>query len=89
MPPHSSEVHEKMASNIQEVRARGANVIVIADSQTNTPDVAHVIRIPVAMEILQPILAIVPLQVFAYEMALARGSDVDQPRNLAKSVTVE
>jgi glucosamine--fructose-6-phosphate aminotransferase (isomerizing) len=89
MPPQRSEIREKMASNIQEVRARGANVIVIADSETAIPDVAHVIRIPTSNQLLQPILAIVPLQIFAYEMAVARGSDVDQPRNLAKSVTVE
>jgi len=89
MPPQGSELREKMASNIQEVRARGANVIVIADSETAIPDVAHVIRIPTSNQLLQPILAIVPLQIFAYEMAVARGSDVDQPRNLAKSVTVE
>ncbi len=89
MPPQGSELREKMASNIQEVRARGANVIVIADSETTIPDVAHVIRIPTSNQLLQPILAIVPLQIFAYEMAVARGSDVDQPRNLAKSVTVE
>ena len=89
MPPQRSEIREKMASNIQEVRARGANVIVITDSETAIPDVAHVIRIPTSNQLLQPILAIVPLQIFAYEMAVARGSDVDQPRNLAKSVTVE
>lgn len=89
MPPQKSELREKMASNIQEVRARGANVIVIADSETIVPDVVHVIRIPTSNQLLQPILAIVPLQIFAYEMAVARGSDVDQPRNLAKSVTVE
>ena len=89
MPPQRSELREKMASNIQEVRARGANVIVIADSETVIPADVHVIRIPISNQFLQPILAIVPLQIFAYEMAVARGSDVDQPRNLAKSVTVE
>jgi glucosamine--fructose-6-phosphate aminotransferase (isomerizing) len=75
-------------SNIQEVKARGAKVIAIADSTTKL-DVPHVIRIPQSLELLQPLLSIVPLQVFAYEMAVARGNDVDQPRNLAKSVTVE
>ena len=89
MPPQQSEIREKMASNIQEVKARGARVIAIVDSETDIPDVAHVIRIPTSHELLQPILSIVPLQVFAYEMAVARGNDVDQPRNLAKSVTVE
>mgnify|MGYP003333666271 FL=1 len=88
LPPFASEISEKMRSNIQEVRARGAKVIAIADSST-TLDLPHVIRIPSSHELLQPILSIVPLQVFAYEMAVARGNDVDQPRNLAKSVTVE
>ena len=83
-----SEHYEKVVSNIQEVKARGAKVIAIADSST-TLDVPHLIRIPSSHELLQPILSIVPLQVFAYEMAVARGNDVDQPRNLAKSVTVE
>jgi glucosamine--fructose-6-phosphate aminotransferase (isomerizing) len=88
LPPFESEISEKMRSNVQEVRARGAKVIAIADSST-TLDVPHMIRIPSSHELLQPVLSIVPLQVFAYEMAVARGNDVDQPRNLAKSVTVE
>mgnify|MGYP006181113413 FL=1 len=88
LPPASSPIAEKMLSNIQEVRARGANVIAIADSSISL-DVNNIIRIPSCEELLQSILAIVPLQVFAYEMAVARGNDVDQPRNLAKSVTVE
>ncbi len=88
LPPASSPIAEKMLSNIQEVRARGANVIAIADSSISL-DLRHLIRIPSCDELLQSILAIVPLQVFAYEMAVARGNDVDQPRNLAKSVTVE
>ena len=88
LPPARSEIAEKMRSNIQEVRARGARVIAIAD-QSHSLDIPELIRIPESDEILQPILSIVPLQVFAYEMAVARGNDVDQPRNLAKSVTVE
>jgi glucosamine--fructose-6-phosphate aminotransferase (isomerizing) len=88
LPPFTSEISEKMRSNIQEVRARGAKVIAIADSSTSL-DVPFMIRIPACHELLQPVLSIVPLQVFAYEMAVARGNDVDQPRNLAKSVTVE
>jgi len=75
MPAEHSVLAEKMASNIQEVKARGG-----AD---------HLIRIPKIDQLLQPVLAVVPLQVIAYEMAVARGNDVDQPRNLAKSVTVE
>ena len=80
---------QKMLSNIQEVKARGACVIVIAQDGVQVEGAQHIIRIPVVSALLQPVLATVPLQVFAYEMALARGNDVDQPRNLAKSVTVE
>jgi glucosamine--fructose-6-phosphate aminotransferase (isomerizing) len=80
---------EKMLSNIQEVKARGARVIVIAEEGVVVEGAEHVITIPTARPIFQPILATVPLQVFAYEMAVTRGNDVDQPRNLAKSVTVE
>lgn len=88
MPPSDSPIAEKMKSNIQEVKARGAQVLAICDAATQI-EAAQVIRIPRTAELLQPVLAIVPLQVFAYEMAVARGNDVDQPRNLAKSVTVE
>lgn len=88
LPPADSEIAEKMRSNIQEVRARGARVIAIADPSHDL-DLPELIRIPAANELMQATLAIVPLQVFAYEMAVARGNDVDQPRNLAKSVTVE
>ena len=80
---------QKMLSNIQEVKARGACVIVIAQDGVHVEGAQHIIRTPVVSALLQPVLATVPLQVFAYEMALARGNDVDQPRNLAKSVTVE
>jgi len=78
-------------SNISEVRARGARTIVIAEEgDTSVEEVAdELIRIPRSPTLLQPLLATVPLQVFACEMAAARGHDVDQPRNLAKSVTVE
>ena len=88
IPSEESEIAAKMKSNIQEVIARGAKVIAIADSSVKI-DLPTIIRIPTTLDLLQPILAIVPLQVFAYEMAVARGNDVDQPRNLAKSVTVE
>jgi glucosamine--fructose-6-phosphate aminotransferase (isomerizing) len=89
MPPVGSEIREKMASNIQEVKARGARIILVADTSTDIASADYVIRVPETHELLQPIISIVPLQVFAYEMALLRGNDVDQPRNLAKSVTVE
>ena len=87
MPPIDTPLYEKMASNVQEVKARGAVVIAIGDSELASA--AHNIRIPTSHDFLQPVLAVVPLQVIAYEMAVARGNDVDQPRNLAKSVTVE
>jgi len=87
MPAEHSVLAEKMASNIQEVKARGAVVIAISEFDFIGAD--HLIRIPKIDQLLQPVLAVVPLQVIAYEMAVARGNDVDQPRNLAKSVTVE
>jgi glucosamine--fructose-6-phosphate aminotransferase (isomerizing) len=86
---HEHALDEKMLSNIQEVKARGARVIVIAQESDVVVGAEHVIRIPHSSALFQPILATVPLQVFAYEMAICRGNDVDQPRNLAKSVTVE
>ena len=90
-PRGRSILHDKVVSNLQEVRARGARTIVIAeDGDTAVEPYADlVIRIPEAPTLLQPLLSTVPLQVFACEMATARGHDVDQPRNLAKSVTVE
>jgi len=87
MPTSTSPLYEKMASNVQEVKARGAIVIAIGDVDLDSA--VHNIRIPSSHDFLQPVLAVVPLQVIAYEMAVARGNDVDQPRNLAKSVTVE
>ncbi len=87
MPAADSLLAEKMASNVQEVKARGAIVIAIGDADLSSA--THNIRIPETHQFLQPVLAVVPLQVIAYEMAIARGNDVDQPRNLAKSVTVE
>jgi len=88
-PADEHALDEKMLSNIQEVKARGARVVVIAPEGAEVIGAEHIIRIPVASPLFQPVLATVPLQVFAYEIAVARGTDVDQPRNLAKSVTVE
>jgi glutamine---fructose-6-phosphate transaminase (isomerizing) len=90
-PTGRGVLHDKIVSNIQEIRARGARTIVIAEEgdESVVPYADHLIRIPAAPTLLQPLLATVPLQVFACEMASARGHDVDQPRNLAKSVTVE
>ncbi len=82
---------EKLKSNMQEVRARGGELYVFADADTNiTPsEGVHVIRLPENYGQLSPILHTVSLQLLAYHTALARGTDVDKPRNLAKSVTVE
>lgn len=82
---------EKLKSNMQEVRARGGQLYVFADgdSQIQSSEGVHVIRMPEHYGLLSPILHVVPLQLLAYHTALARGTDVDKPRNLAKSVTVE
>ncbi|MEN3365247.1 MAG: hypothetical protein V7606_2521 [Burkholderiales bacterium] len=82
---------EKLKSNMQEVRARGGELYVFADSDSRiaSSDGVHVIRLPEHYGHLSPILHVVPLQLLAYHTALARGTDVDKPRNLAKSVTVE
>ena len=90
--PRGSElIHSKVVSNIQEIRARGARVIAIAEQGDAAvlPYADEVIQIPLADPMFEPILAVVPLQIFAMELADAKGLDVDQPRNLAKSVTVE
>ncbi|MCZ3387316.1 MAG: isomerizing glutamine--fructose-6-phosphate transaminase, partial [Actinomycetia bacterium] len=92
VPPRSRKVlHDKIVSNIQEIRARGARTIVIAEEGDDTvaPYADTLIPVPAVPTLLQPIVATVPLQVFACELANAKGYDVDQPRNLAKSVTVE
>jgi glucosamine--fructose-6-phosphate aminotransferase (isomerizing) len=90
-PPRRDLLHDKVLSNLQEVRARGAKTIVLAeegdDDVTAYADV--LIRLPKVSTLLQPLVAIVPLQMFACELATQKGHDVDQPRNLAKSVTVE
>ncbi|MEU0335019.1 glutamine--fructose-6-phosphate transaminase (isomerizing) [Streptomyces sp. NPDC006193] len=90
-PRGRSVLHDKIVSNIQEIRARGARTIVIAEEgdEAVVPYADHLIRVPATPTLLQPLVATVPLQVFACELATARGNEVDQPRNLAKSVTVE
>jgi glucosamine--fructose-6-phosphate aminotransferase (isomerizing) len=91
LPSPSDRLHDKMISAIQEVRARGAVIIAIAEEgdEKILQFSDHVIRVPVTPSLMQPLVSTVPLQVFACEMATAKGHDVDQPRNLAKSVTVE
>ncbi|MDA2814953.1 glutamine--fructose-6-phosphate transaminase (isomerizing) [Nocardiopsis sp. RSe5-2] len=86
-----SVLHDKIVSNIQEIRARGARTVVIAEEgdEAVRPFADELVEIPAVPTLLQPIVSTVPLQVFACELALAKGNDVDQPRNLAKSVTVE
>jgi glucosamine--fructose-6-phosphate aminotransferase (isomerizing) len=90
-PRGRAVLHDKIVSNIQEVRARGAFVVAIAeeDDEVIAKHADRVIRIPAVPTLMQPLVSTVPLQVFACEMATAKGHDVDQPRNLAKSVTVE
>ena len=92
VPPRGrDQLHDKVVSNIQEVRARGARVIVLAeaDDESVVPFASALIPLPPVSTLLQPILAVLPLQMFACELATVLGHDVDQPRNLAKSVTVE
>jgi glucosamine--fructose-6-phosphate aminotransferase (isomerizing) len=90
-PRASNSLHNKVVSNIQEIRARGARVIAIAEKGDAAvlPFADEVIPIPLAAPFFEPLLAVVPLHIFALELASAKGLDVDQPRNLAKSVTVE
>ncbi|MFZ4263960.1 glutamine--fructose-6-phosphate transaminase (isomerizing) [Streptomyces arboris] len=90
-PRGRSVLHDKIVSNIQEIRARGARTIVVAEEgdEAVVPYADHLITVPATPTLLQPLVATVPLQVFACELATARGNEVDQPRNLAKSVTVE
>jgi glutamine---fructose-6-phosphate transaminase (isomerizing) len=92
--PRSRESHvlyEKTLSNIQEVKAREGIVLALAsEGDAEVPKLAdYTIELPVTHELLYPLLEVVPLQLLAYHIAVRRGCDVDQPRNLAKSVTVE
>lgn len=88
---HDPILHEKIISNIQEVKARGASVVALAEADDEVVSLYadQVIRLPKVPSLLQPLVATVPLQVFAAQLAKVKGHDVDQPRNLAKSVTVE
>ncbi|HYP45929.1 MAG TPA: glutamine--fructose-6-phosphate transaminase (isomerizing) [Propionibacteriaceae bacterium] len=92
LPPRGRDLlHDKVLSNIQEIRARGARIVALAEEDDD--EVAAyadmVLPLPKVSTLLQPLLAVIPLQVFACELATQKGHDVDQPRNLAKSVTVE
>jgi len=90
-PKGRAVLHSKLLSNIREIQARGAVTVVIAEEgdETVRPFADHLVEIPSSPSLLQPLLSTVPLQVFAAEVAQQRGYDVDKPRNLAKSVTVE
>ncbi|AZC14929.1 glutamine--fructose-6-phosphate transaminase (isomerizing) [Microbacterium sp. ABRD28] len=90
-PRGSAVLHPKVVSNIEEIKARGARVIAIAEEGDVAvlPSADEVLRIPLAGPLFEPLLAVVPLHIFAMGLATAKGLDVDQPRNLAKSVTVE
>ncbi|MFI9007262.1 glutamine--fructose-6-phosphate transaminase (isomerizing) [Actinosynnema sp. NPDC053489] len=90
-PKGRAVLHSKLVSNISEIQARGARTIVIAEEgdETVRPFADHLIEVPAVSTLLQPLISTVPLQVLAAEIARSRGYDVDKPRNLAKSVTVE
>ncbi|MCH9643194.1 MAG: SIS domain-containing protein, partial [Actinomycetia bacterium] len=90
-PQSAAMLHSKLLSNIREIQARGAVTIVIAEEgdEAVRPYADYLIEIPTVPTLLQPLLSTIPLQVFAAGVAQARGYDVDKPRNLAKSVTVE
>ena len=84
-------IHSKLLSNIREIQARGARTIVIAEQgdETVAPFADFMVELPRVPKLMQPLVATVPLQILAAEIARGRGNDIDKPRNLAKSVTVE
>jgi glucosamine--fructose-6-phosphate aminotransferase (isomerizing) len=90
-PREAATLHSKVVSNIQEIRARGARVIAIAEKGDAAvlPFADEVIAMPATSGWVAPLLAVIPLHYFGMELAHAKGLDIDQPRNLAKSVTVE
>ena len=90
-PRHDDTLHPKLISNIQEIRARGARVLAVAErgDAAVLPFVDEVFDVPMTKPEFEPLLQVIPLQFFALELSTAKGLDVDQPRNLAKSVTVE
>jgi len=86
-----NQLYEKMKSNVEEIRARKSPIILVAtEGDKEAQELSNdVIYVPKTMELLEPLLNTIPLQLFAYHTAVALGRDVDRPRNLAKSVTVE
>ena len=87
----NNELLEKLISNLEEVKARGGELFVFADESVNIHDLddQHLVSLPTVPSCLEPIVYIIPLQLLSYHVAVLKGTDVDQPRNLAKSVTVE
>ena len=87
----NNELHEKLKSNLEEVKARGGELYIFADKALNLKGGPgqRVLELPHVSDLLAPIIYTLPLQLLAYHVAVIRGTDVDQPRNLAKSVTVE
>ena len=87
----NDELLEKLKSNLQEVKARGGELFIFADKKAGLKetDTTHVLEMPVVASAISPIVYTIPLQLLAYHVAVLKGTDVDQPRNLAKSVTVE
>ncbi len=85
----NSSVREKTMSNIEEVRARGAKVVVIMNGTTDEISADYIIKLPKCADLFSPSLSVIPMQLFAYYVALSRGCEIDMPKNLAKSVTVE
>ena len=87
----NDEMHEKIISNIQQIKARGGSVIaVVTKGDTTIAEIAdHILEIPEVPEVISPIIVSIPLQLLAYHVAIKKGCNVDMPRNLAKSVTVE
>ena len=88
---NKNETYEKVVSNIQEVKARkGIVIAIVTEGDTTVKEMAdYVIEIPETDDVLMPLISVVPLQLLSYHIAVLRGCNVDQPRNLAKSVTVE
>ena len=88
--PHG-QTYDKVMSNVEEIKARGGPVIaIVCEGDSEVGRLADdLIEVPAVEEFLQPIITVIPLQLLAYHIAVARGCDVDKPRNLAKSVTVE
>ena len=87
----SNKLLEKLKSNCQEVRARGGELIIFTDSETNIKNEPGIkaLQLPKVHHLIAPIIYVIPLQLLAYHVAVIKGTDVDKPRNLAKSVTVE